>query len=97
MTVPGSVTCLETEIFEHIITTHIVSRRTVHRLHLLDQPQAGTTGPPTLKPTLLERVLLVLLLWVWLRVLQLLWCVRVRPFLLSWLSSLWVQFPCDWL
>lgn len=71
-TVPDSVTCLEAEIFEHLITIHIVGRRTVHRFHLLDQPQAGANRPPTLKPTLLERVLLVLLLWVWLRVLQLL-------------------------
>ncbi|SUH16211.1 Uncharacterised protein [Salmonella enterica subsp. enterica] len=55
---------LETEILEHLITTHIVGWRTVHRLHLLDQPYASTNRPPTLKPTLLERVLLVLLLWV---------------------------------
>lgn len=45
-TVPDSVTCLEAEIFEHLITIHIVGRRTVHRLHLLDQPQAGANRPP---------------------------------------------------
>lgn len=63
----------------------------------LINPKLAPIGPPTLKPTLLERVLLVLLLWVWLRVLQLLWRVRVTPFALNWLSSLWVQLPCDWL
>ena len=44
-TVPGYVMCLETEILEHLITAHIVGWRTVHRLHLLDQPQAGTNRP----------------------------------------------------
>lgn len=38
--------CLETEILEHLITTHIVGWRTVHRLHLLDQPYASTNRPP---------------------------------------------------
>lgn len=33
---------LETEILEHLITTHIVGWRTVHRLHLL----ASTNRPP---------------------------------------------------
>lgn len=37
---------LETEILEHLITTHIVGWRTVHRLHLLDQPYASTNRPP---------------------------------------------------
>lgn len=45
-TAPGSITCLEAELFEHLITTHIVSRHAVHRLHLLDQPQAGANRPP---------------------------------------------------
>lgn len=37
---------LETEILEHLITTHIVGWRTVHRLHLLNQPYASTNRPP---------------------------------------------------
>ncbi|KFR71628.1 hypothetical protein AK44_23375 [Salmonella enterica subsp. enterica serovar Bareilly str. CFSAN000967] len=37
---------LETEILEHLITTHIVGWRTIHRLHLLDQPYASTNRPP---------------------------------------------------
>lgn len=37
---------LETEILEHLITTHIVGWRTVHRLHLLDQPYASTNRSP---------------------------------------------------
>ncbi|MDA6077052.1 hypothetical protein O0544_13180 [Edwardsiella anguillarum] len=59
----------------------------------LISPRLAPIGPPTLKPTLLERLLVVLLLWVWLLLLQLLWRVRVTPLSLNTLSSLWVQLP----